>query len=84
MSHSLSAATTDMPRRGWPSGSRSASGTSKNRRSFVAMTGFLTGRPCSSTRVSVPRPSSATDTEPSPRAVTTHRPPPRLAASSAA
>jgi hypothetical protein len=48
--HSLSAATTDILRRGWPSGSCCAPGRSKNLRSFVAMTGFLTARPSSSNR----------------------------------
>ncbi len=48
------------------------------------MTGFLTGCPPSSKRTAVPRPSSATDTEPSAWRVTVHRPPPAYSASSAA
>lgn len=48
------------------------------------MTGFFTGRPCRVRRVSVPRPSSVTETEPSVCGVTTARPPPVHSASSAA
>lgn len=61
----LSAARVEMPRRGCPSGSSGGSAASKNRRSRVAITGFFTGWPAASWRVSVPRPSSATDTDPS-------------------
>lgn len=42
-----------------------ASGESKNRRSLDAITGFRTGRPDSSSLVSVPRPLSAISIEPS-------------------
>lgn len=87
-SHSLSAATTDIPCRGCPSGSNTARGAargeSKNLRSLVAIMGFLMVRPWTSTRVSVPRPLSATDTDPSQYSVTTARPEPLLIASSAA
>ena len=71
-SQGLSAATTDTPRRGRPSGSSWASGRSKNRRSLVAMMGFLTGWSRASRRVSVPLPLSATDNESSACRVTRH------------
>ncbi|MER6667599.1 hypothetical protein ABT256_23845 [Amycolatopsis japonica] len=48
------------------------------------MTGFFTKPPWPSARVSVPRPSSATEIEPSGWTVTTACPPPVLSASSAA
>ena len=71
ISHSLSAATTDIPRLGCPSARIAAFGESKNRKSLVAITGFSTFLPRWSTRVSVPRPLSAMATDPSRCRVTT-------------